>query len=195
VVAAVIALIAIAIIQAGGGGTQSAGAEAERDRDTNLPGQWIDPGATYPDDADHVEGSVPFCEDTTTQLTAEGKVTCYHSNPPTSGPHSPTDAAPGIYSEPVPKENLVHSMEHGAVIIWYNCTDCDELVSQVRQVAEGYGGDGRNLVMTPYPGMEANTIALTAWSRLDKFSVSEYSEDRLRRFVEAHERRFNPESQ
>jgi hypothetical protein len=84
-------------------------------------------------------------------------------------------------------------MEHGAVIVWYNCTDCDELVSEIRQVAEDYLRDGRELVMSPYPEMEANTIALTGWSRLDKFPVGEYSEERLRRFVEAHERRFNPE--
>ena len=190
----VIGVIVIAVIQSGKGGpNQAAAAQVEQDQDPNLPGQWIDPGATYPATGDHVEGAVPFCQDTTTQLNAQGKVTCYHSNPPTSGPHSPTSVQWGIYSDPVPKEQLLHNMEHGGVIIWYNCTDCDQLVSQIRQVAEGYLKDGRELVMTPYPGMEPNTIALTAWSRLDKFPVSDYSEGRLRRFVETLERRFNPE--
>jgi hypothetical protein len=195
VVAVVIGLIVMVVIQTGGGGgsSEAAGAEQEQDRNPDLPGQWIDPGATYPETGDHVEGTVPFCEDATEQVTAEGKVACYHSNPPTSGPHSGTDAARGIYAEPVPKENLVHNMEHGGVIVWYNCTDCDELVSEIRQVAEDYLRDGRELVMSPYPEMEANTIALTGWSRLDKFPVGEYSEERLRRFIEAHERRFNPE--
>jgi hypothetical protein len=84
-------------------------------------------------------------------------------------------------------------MEHGGVVIWYNCSDCGEVVASMSEIAEGYLEDGRALVMTPYPEMEENTIALTSWSRLDKFSVDEYSEERLRTFVEAHERRFNPE--
>jgi len=187
-------MIAIAAIRAGGGGSNdSAAAAAEQDRDPNLPGQWVDPGGVYPDTGDHVDGPVPLCQETTTPVNAEGRPTCYSSNPPTSGPHSPSEARWGIYAEPVPKEQLVHNMEHGGTVIWYNCSDCDELVAGIREVAEGYLTDGRDVIMTPYPDMEENTVALTAWSRLDKFSVLDYSEQRLRRFIEAHERRFNPE--
>lgn len=193
VAAAVIAVIVMAIIQAGGGSNDSAAAAAEQDRNPDLPGQWVDPGGVYPATGDHVEGTVPLCDETATPASAEGRPTCYGSNPPTSGPHSPSEARRGIYTQPVPKEQLVHSMEHGAVIIWYNCTDCDEVISGIGQVVDGYLQDGKEVVMTPYPGMEENTIALTAWSRLDKFSIGDYSEERLRRFVEAHERRFNPE--
>ena len=39
------------------------------------------------------------------------------SNPPTSGPHAPTWAEPGVYTEAVAKERLVHSMEHADVVI------------------------------------------------------------------------------
>jgi len=195
VVVAVIGLVVWAVVQQGGGSsTPSAAAAVEQDQDPNLPGQWVDPGAVYPNTGEHVAGTVPFCQDTSTPLNAEGKVTCYHSNPPTSGPHSATDVPWGVYDKPVPKEQLVHNMEHGGVIVWYNCTNCDELVAQIKNVVEGYRKDGKELVMTPYPGMEENTIALTAWSRLDKFPTSDYTEDRLRRFVDAHERRFNPEN-
>ena len=194
VVAAVVAVIVISVIQAGGGGSNdSAAAAAEQDRDPNLPGQWVDPGGVYPATGDHVDGAVPLCDEAATPGNAEGKPTCYGSNPPTSGPHSPKDVRWDIYPEPAPKEQLVHNMEHGGVVIWYNCSDCDELVANIRKVMEGYLKDGRELVMTPYPGMEENTIALTAWSRLDKFSIGDYSEERLRRFIEAHERRFDPE--
>jgi len=68
-------------------------------------------------------------------------------------------------------------------------------VSDMRKVAEGYLKDGRNIIMTPYPDMEADTIAFTSWSRLDKFPMDQYSDERLTRFVEAHERRFNPENE
>lgn len=191
--ALVIAIIVVAVIRSTQGGpSQSAAAEREQDQDPSLPGQWMDPGAVYPDTADHVSGTVPFCEETIT-VDAQGRPTCYSSNPPTSGPHGDTPAPRGIYSEPIPREQLLHNMEHGGVVIWYNCSDCDETVASLREIAEGFLRDGRDLVMTPYADMEADTIALTAWSRLDKFSVDEYSEERLRTFVEAHERRFNPE--
>ena len=49
------------------------------------------------------------------------------------------------------------------------------------------------LVMTPYPGMEAEHIAITGWSRIDKFPVEEYTRERVEEFIDAHERRFNPE--
>ena len=192
-VAAVVAIIVMGIIQAGGGSNDSAAAAAEQDRDPNLPGQRVDPGGVYPATGDHVDGTVPLCDETATPAGAEGRPTCYGSNPPTSGPHSAQDVGWAIYDKPIPREQLVHNMEHGGVVIWYNCSDCDELVANIRKVVEGYLQDGAELVMVPYSDMEESTIALTAWSRLDKFSIGDYSEERLRRFVEAHERRFNPE--
>lgn len=45
----------------------------------------------------------------------------YKSNPPTSGPHYAEPEKPGVYSTPPLDGKLVHSMEHGYVIIWYNC--------------------------------------------------------------------------
>src|SRR3990170_7051999 len=47
--------------------------------------------------------------------------TTYNSNPPTSGPHFETWVKPGIYTEPQHDGELIHSLEHGYVIISYNC--------------------------------------------------------------------------
>jgi len=41
--------------------------------------------------------------------------------------------------------------------------------------------------------MEEDTIALTAWTRLDKFPVSEYTRERIETFEEELNCRFNPE--
>ncbi len=46
----------------------------------------------------------------------------YNSNPPTSGPHLPIWVKPGIYTTPQIDGELIHSLEHGYVIISYNCT-------------------------------------------------------------------------
>lgn len=45
----------------------------------------------------------------------------YKFNPPTSGNHYPSWISKGFYDEPRPDGNLVHSIEHGYIIIWYDC--------------------------------------------------------------------------
>lgn len=45
----------------------------------------------------------------------------YNSNPPTSGPHLPTWVKAGIYDAPQSDGELIHSLEHGYVIISYTC--------------------------------------------------------------------------
>ncbi len=47
--------------------------------------------------------------------------TTYNSNPPSSGPHLPTWVKPGVYDKPQSEGELIHSLEHGYVIISYNC--------------------------------------------------------------------------
>jgi hypothetical protein len=124
----------------------------------------------------------------------------YNSNPPTSGPHDPRVPQFRIYNDPVSasgpitKEQLVHAMEHGGVIIWHNCTDCDSTVETMKEITrKGLLAD-RNLIMVPYPEMEPNTIAFTAWTRLEKFPVSEFTAERMEKFIKDHDRRFNPEN-
>lgn len=46
----------------------------------------------------------------------------YNSNPPTSGTHFPMWAKSGVYDRLISDGYLIHSMEHGYVILWYDCT-------------------------------------------------------------------------
>lgn len=45
----------------------------------------------------------------------------YNSNPPTSGPHFPVWAKRGVYDRMLSDGYLIHSLEHGYVIISYDC--------------------------------------------------------------------------
>lgn len=45
----------------------------------------------------------------------------YSSNPPSSGSHFPVWAKPGVYDRFISDGYFIHSMEHGYVIIWYDC--------------------------------------------------------------------------
>ena len=46
----------------------------------------------------------------------------YNSDPPTSGPHFPMWAKKGIYDRLISDGYLIHSLEHGYIIISYDCT-------------------------------------------------------------------------
>jgi hypothetical protein len=51
----------------------------------------------------------------------EGTVITYSTNPPSSGSHYPIWANFREYANPVADGYLVHSMEHGAVVLFYDC--------------------------------------------------------------------------
>lgn len=123
----------------------------------------------------------------------------YNSNPPTSGPHALAPADWGVHAEPVPKEVAVHNMEHGGVVIWYNCAAgdapldepaCDDLRDQLAAITTANIGDGKQILTIPYPQMDRR-IALTAWRTLDAFD--EFDPDRVQAFIDSFERAFNPE--
>lgn len=63
----------------------------------------------------------------------EGTVITYNSNPPSSGPHYPIWANFQEYAEPIEWPYLVHSLEHGAILLLYK-TPC----------AAGIADDGPN---------------------------------------------------
>src|SRR5262245_37068183 len=55
----------------------------------------------------------------------EGTQITYKNQPPSSGQHYPRPYGYGFYTEPVVAGFWVHNLEHGSVVILYNCpTDC-----------------------------------------------------------------------
>ncbi|MDZ4278833.1 MAG: DUF3105 domain-containing protein, partial [Dehalococcoidia bacterium] len=168
---------------------------AEADDDPALPGEYVDLiglyGGPYPDSASHVDQGLRYDE---------------QGLPPAGGPHwsgpcgdDPVEApafcgpAPwGIYRSPWEAATLVHNMEHGGVIVWYN-TSNQAVIDELEELVSTRLESGALLVLAPYFDMEAESIALTAWSRRDILSVSDYASDRVAEFIDAHERRFNPE--
>lgn len=210
----VIGMIAYLVWQ----GTQPAGnkydaaAAVEADPAPDLPGTYVNLPKIYggfygnddgPNTADHVTRTVSYSTD-----CAEDDETVCNSNPPAGGPHwgsgacpdNPADAplycgpAPwGIYRQPWPVESMVHNMEHGGLIIWYNTANQD-VIDELEEVAEKELKGQKLMVLTPYPGMDAESVAVTAWGRIDKMPVSEYSKERIEEFISVFKCRFNPES-
>lgn len=127
----------------------------------------------------------------------------YNSNPPTSGSHDASWEKAGIYENPLEDRKLIHSLEHGYVIISYNClykpdsgtkdstisanaktendSECKNLISEITKVAKNQGL--KKLIVVPRPDLDS-TIALTAWTRLDKFA--DFDEKRINTFIQAY---------
>ena len=107
----------------------------------------------------------------------------YNSDPPTSGWHYDTPLASGFHEEPAPDEQVVHNLEHGHVVISYDCSklqDCQGTKDLLRQIAERY----RNWKVTVVPRQNTDAaIALTAWGWLDK--LDRYDEARITAFINA----------
>jgi hypothetical protein len=169
------------------------------------------PTATADATSDATEAASPTSPATATQPepgapTATGSPQICNSNPPAGGPHwngacgdtpseSPANCGPaqwGYYREPWDAETLVHNMEHGGVVIWYN-TENQQVISELEQMAEDRVSDKDIIVMAPYPSMEEETMAITSWSRIDKFPMSDYSRERVETFININLCRFNPE--
>jgi hypothetical protein len=77
----------------------------------------------------------------------------------------------------------IHNLEDAGVAIQYNCDrttpECKTLIDKLAQIVRRY----ENIILAPYPGM-SHKIALTAWSRIDKFN--EFDEQRIARFIDAY---------
>jgi len=176
---------------------------AEADASRSLPGQYVDLPSVYggfygnddgPTTAPHTRSKVDYEGDGNTIPPAGGS----HWGSAACG-SSPPDSPPlcgpvpwGVYSAEWDAESLVHSMEHGGVIIWFNTTERD-IVDELETLVTTRLNTGDLLVMAPYLEMEDGFIALTSWSRIDKFPVADYSPQRVVSFLDAHVRRFNPE--
>lgn len=107
----------------------------------------------------------------------------YSTNPPTSGPHYSSPTPPGFYDEPVADGNLVHSLEHGYVIFWYDCSQlsddaCEALKDDIRGAATG-----AKRIAVPREGMDT-PLALTTWGRLLRLEA--FDQQAVNQFVRAN---------
>ncbi len=105
----------------------------------------------------------------------------YNSNPPTSGPHFSSPAEWGVYKEELADEILIHNLEHGGIWISYKPDVPDDVRVKLENFYEKWG---RKIIVTPRVKNDTD-VALVAWGHLDKFGVSEYSDERVDRFIKA----------
>jgi len=125
------------------------------------------------------------------QHVREGAPITYASRPPTSGAHyDPPYATYGVFEQQVLPGYWVHNLEHGAVILLYNCAEpCPDLVDQLKDLHASLP-PGRNargavarMLAIPYPDMD-HKIAVVAWGRL--LELDDFDAHQIRMFYDAY---------
>lgn len=118
---------------------------------------------TFPDVTfNHVEGPVE-----------------YEQSPPVGGDHSPIWTNCGVYTEPVPNENSVHSLEHGAVWIAYNPEIGQEGIDRLTEIV----GSRSYVLLSPYPDLDT-PVAASAWGL--QLKVDSADDPRLVTFLDKY---------
>ncbi len=88
---------------------------------------------------------------------------------PTSGIHDRVPIEPGFYTEPQRATQLVHSVEHGHIVIYY-----EDPGAEARDTIEAwttlFGGHWDGVVAVPSSGL-GKTVVLTAWRKVLKLDA------------------------
>lgn len=112
-------------------------------------------GSTADRDLAEVEeyGDLPF------DHLPDGASVDYPQSPPVGGQHARTWLECGVYDEPVPEANMVHSLEHGTV--WITYREDDVVAEDIAALAGQLPEDG---ILSPYPDQDA-PVVITVWGR------------------------------
>ena len=193
VIAAGVAVVVVVAVTSSGGGTKEAIPAAPAGATTVQPAAVTVPNTTG------ISGVVAY--DTTGWPTAShngpasqalghthvtGPVQ-YAGTPPVGGDHNATWLNCGVYDKPVPNENAVHNLEHGAIWITYQPSLPQSEVSQLRAfvgkqtVLSPAGASGsRYMDLTPFAGLPAPIVA-SSWGF--QLRLSSPTDPRLQQFV------------
>ena len=119
---------------------------------------------------------------------SQGTPLTFRANPPASGTHYDNWTRSGVYTEPQDPGNWVHSLEHGYIVVLFNCPEtCPELVGQLRSVYEAVPKSPRfgyqKMVVTPYSKMDSR-LAVVAWNRV--LTMDRFDRDLLMEFYRTY---------
>jgi hypothetical protein len=127
-------------------------------------------------DAEDVGTYLPEGQDQAHVATEElPPLSNYATQPPASGPHHEVTLDEGFYDEAPDMGRLLHSLEHGAAIVWY-APDTDP--AQVDRLRAFYDGSeaGERVIVAPYDYPSegeagqlptGTEMALVAWHRVE----------------------------
>lgn len=181
------AVVAIVLLAAGVFGyyyVASSDQRAQREREEAAAS--FAPDENNPDPSEKIDGVVRQGYEGGAHVLPDERV-AYDKTPPFGGPHDGYWAACNgvVYPEAVRTENMVHSLEHGAVWIAY---DPDRIkgedLEQLKLRVEGKPF----MMMSPYPGLDS-PISLQSWGH--QLKLDSVTDERIDQFIAALRRNPN----
>src|SRR5438105_1067841 len=159
-IAVVVIVLAVLVVMMSRGGSAN---QPAIPGEIHLDDPVTNRGALY----EHVPDSTPITADPSGHY------------PPTFGNHYATWRPPGIYDSSVPEGNFVHDLEHGGIVILYNCEQpCPDLVNQLRPLLTSLPRSSQfnevKLVISPNNKID-HRLAVLAWDweqDLDDFDAN-----------------------
>jgi hypothetical protein len=159
---AIAAIVAVVIVAAGGNG---GGSGPGGDTSELLPG-----GGSVPDQQEFdlaAAARAAGCEMRSRRANSrlhtrnlDDRID-YATNPPTSGRHYEIPAEDGAYSEAPQDEELVHTLEHGRVIVWFKPSLSEDQRADLKAL---FDEDDYQMVLAPRRNMPYD-VAASAWNR------------------------------
>ena len=92
-----------------------------------------------------------------------GQAFTYPTPFPTVGPHDPRPLPSGFYTRPQPNTRLLHSMEHGLIVFYYDQLG-EEQLEMLRNWTGLYASTWSGVIATPSAGL-GSEVVVSAWRR------------------------------
>lgn len=102
----------------------------------------------------------------------------YAQTPPVGGNHNPVWLNCGTYETPVPNENAVHALEHGAIWVTYDPALSPSDVESIRRLLPK-----THAILSPYEGLKA-PVVVSGWNV--QLALTGASDERLAPFIEEY---------
>jgi Protein of unknown function (DUF3105) len=114
----------------------------------------------------------------------------YTSVPATSGQHWSSADSPGpwgVYASAQPQERMIHNLEHGGIVIWYQpaLVSTEDVATLTAFVQQQITTEQFKVILTPWSGADfGHPIAVTAWRWLLYLDSADL--DQVRTFIGDH---------
>ncbi len=129
-----------------------------------------------------IEASDP--ETDKTHVTDPALMRIAEGETPTRGPHFSVPQSVGVYEQPVPDGNAIHSLEHGMVRLSYNPSLVDrDTITKLEDLGKQYEAD---LIVAPRPDT-ASAIDIVSWGQILKLEV--FDQRQLEEFIKTNRNR------
>jgi hypothetical protein len=145
----------------------------------------------------YVGEEVPIAENALDHIPLGDEPGSFDSDPPTSGNHFSQPLKAGFYEETDPETYnghplgyLLHNLEHGYIIFWYNCgaletlSECNRIKDQIQGVMDRF----LNVKLIAFPWSSIDVpVVMTSWGYMQRYE--KFDEEIAQKFIENNRNR------